>query len=240
MHSDDHTKFESSGDLRSFGRRHGRTLSPRQQTLIRDALPGYALDLSQPAPHPLTGLFKVPVTSVWLEIGFGAAEHLIWQAEQNPNIGIIGCEPYIDGVVKAVSAAEQKTLQNLALHGDDARDVLRWLPPQSLDNVFILFPDPWPKTRHRKRRLVNPVMFELLASVMRPGAPLTIATDIDDYAKTIMFAASRAYESFQWTAQSSADWRTRPGVWPKTRYEQKAAREGRRAYFLNFVRRDSA
>jgi len=228
----------SSRDLRSFGRKRGRSLSARQRALLEHELPRFKLDLENPPPKKLENLFDLEVTSLWLEIGFGAAEHLIWQARENPQTGIIGCEPYIDGVVKALSAINEHGLKNIRLHDDDVRDALRWLPPACLDRVFILFPDPWPKARHRKRRLVNLQMFQHLAHTMAPGAQLIIATDIKDYARTILIAAQKADEEFLWQADSPQDWRTRPGLWPPTRYEQKAAREGRTPYFFTFQRRE--
>ena len=148
---------QESRELRSFGRRRGRALSPRQQGLLQDVLPGVQLDFATPAPTPLTSLFKAPTSEVWLEIGFGGAEHLLWQAQNNPTAGLIGCEPFEEGVVKALSAIEQNALSNIRLHPDDARDILRWLPATSIDRAFVLFPDaPWGRAahRHRYRRLL--------------------------------------------------------------------------------------
>lgn len=172
---------------------------------------------------------------MWLEIGFGGAEHLIWQAEHNPAIGLIGCEPFEDGVAKALTAIDEKALRNVLLHPDDARDLLRWLPESSIGRAFILFPDPWPKKRHVKRRLISPHLLDLLARVLRPGAELRIGTDIGDYLRTILIAF-HGERRFRWTARGPADWRHRPADWPQTRYEQKAVRHGRRCYYLSFVR----
>jgi len=224
-----------SAHLRSFGRRRGRALSPRQQQLMNDLLPKLALDISQPSPENLNVLFPAGVREVWLEIGFGGAEHLIWQAEHNPSVGLIGCEPFEDGVVKALSAIEEKDLTNVRLYVDDARDVLSWLPDHSIDRTFILFPDPWPKKRHHKRRLVSPSLIAELARVMSPGAELRIGTDIGDYARTILIAL-QANPAFTWQASAPGDWRVRPSDWPQTRYEAKAHREKRRCYFFRFVR----
>lgn len=232
----DTSSSPTTRDLRSFGRRRGRALSDRQKSLLETVLPRTRLNLQKPPPPHLPDLFDASVNSVWLEIGFGAAEHLIWQAHQNPRTGIIGCEPYVDGVVKALSAIDEDGLANIRLYDDDVRDVLRWLKAASLDRVFILFPDPWPKARHRKRRLVNPKLLALLARAMRPGAHLIIATDIADYARSIMIAAQRAKDVFNWQAAGPRDWRSRPGKWPRTRYEEKAAREGRAPYFFTFER----
>jgi tRNA (guanine-N7-)-methyltransferase len=224
-------------ELRSFGRRRGRTLNALQQHRVDTLLPAVRLDLTSPAgPADLLSTKLVPAASgLWLEVGFGGGEHLVAQAAINPGIAFIGCEPFLDGVVKALSQIDEQGLANIRLHGDDARDVLRWLPAASIDRAFILFPDPWPKTRHRKRRLVSAATLVLLARVMRPGAELRVATDIGDYARTILEAVSRQ-QAFRWTAVSPAGWREQGPDWPVTRYQQKAIREGRRCYFLRFER----
>jgi tRNA (guanine-N7-)-methyltransferase len=222
-------------DLRSYGRRRGRKPSSRQATLWSEVYPRFALPLDSPAPNPLAALFPVAVGDVWLEIGFGGGEHLLWQAKANPDTGLIGCEPFQDGIVKALDAIEVENVGNVRLHADDARPVLRWLPAASIARGFILFPDPWPKKRHHKRRLVSEVTLADLARVMRPGAELRIATDIADYARWIMEAVVRQ-GSFAWTAQCAADWRERPSDWPPTRYEQKALGEGRRCSYFRFRR----
>jgi tRNA (guanine-N7-)-methyltransferase len=178
---------------------------------------------------------RPPVTEIWLEIGFGGAEHLIWQAEHNARAGLIGCEVYEEGVVKALTRIEELKLENVRLSTQDAREVLRWLPPASLGRVFILFPDPWPKKRHVKRRLVARGLFDLLARAMAPGAELRIATDIGDYARTILLSAL-GHRAFKWLAEGPGDWRERPADWPATRYEEKARSEGRRCCFLRFLR----
>lgn len=221
--------------LRSFGRRRGRTPSPRQQQLMNELLPELALDISQPAPESLETLFPAKVHEVWLEIGFGGAEHLIWQADHNPSVGLIGCEPFEDGVVKALTAIEEKKLANVRLYVDDARDVLSWLPDGSIARTFILFPDPWPKKRHHKRRLISPALIAELARVMSSGAELRIGTDIGDYARTVLIAL-QASSAFTWQVSGPDDWRNRPSDWPQTRYEAKAHREQRRCYFFRFLR----
>src|SRR5690606_11578905 len=165
-------------DIRSFGRRHGRKLSARQQGLLANVLPRLRIDLEQPPPENATSLFATDAKDVWLEIGFGGGEHLIWQAEHHPNVGLIGCEPYLDGVVKVLDAVETKGLKNIRVLPDDARRLLRWLPDQSIGRVFILFPDPWPKKRHWKRRLVSTQFLATLARVLKPGAELRLATEI--------------------------------------------------------------
>jgi tRNA (guanine-N7-)-methyltransferase len=223
-------------DLRSFGRKRGRKPSPRQRGLMQDVLPRVRVDLAAIPKDGLGALFPVPVEEVWLEVGFGGGEHLIHQARCNPGVGLIGCEPFEDGVIKTLTAIEEGQLGNVRLHPDDVRPLLRALPAASLSKVFILFPDPWPKARHAKRRLVSPSLLDALAGVMGSGAELRIATDIDAYARTVLEAAL-PHHAFRWTATAAADWRTPWADWPGTRYEAKALREGRRPMFLTFVRR---
>lgn len=226
MHDSDHDRDDP--DLRSFGRRRGRKLSPRQQRLLDEVLPRVRVDLAGPVPPR--------DRDIWLEIGFGGGEHLVWQAERNPGMVFIGCEPFEEGVVKVLTAIVERKLGNVYIHPDDARQLIRWLPEASIARAFILFPDPWPKRKHVKRRLVNPQTLNLLARVLRPGAELRIATDIGDYARTVLIAMQR-HPAFTWQAMSPADWRERPPDWPPTRYEQKAIREGRRGFFFRFRRR---
>ena len=222
-------------DLRSFGRRRARKLTARQQNLIDDLLPSIELDIAQTLPNDLGELFDPPTDRIWMEIGFGGGEHLIWQAQHNRNVGFIGCEPFIDGVAKVLDAVDAEQLRNVRLFAEDARLILRELPEASLDRVFVLFPDPWPKKRHHKRRLINPATLDLLARALKSGAELRLATDIADYAAG-MIIAMHHHPAFAWMARGPADWRARPSDWPQTRYEQKALREGRRCYFLRFLR----
>jgi tRNA (guanine-N7-)-methyltransferase len=227
-------KLAQPGDLRSFGRRRGRSLSERQAGLWRELLPsvsltGEAAQVANPAR-----LFSVAVREVWLEIGFGGGEHLLWQAEQHPDAGILGCEPYQDGIVKVLSAISARGGGNIRLFADDARILLRQLPAAAIARAFLLFPDPWPKRRHWKRRLVSEATLAELARVLRPGAELRIATDIAAYAEWILVAVRRQ-GSFRWLAQTPADWRRRGSDWPPTRYEAKAIAAGRRCSYFRFL-----
>jgi tRNA (guanine-N7-)-methyltransferase len=218
-------------ELRSFGRRRARTFGPRQQRLWSENLSKFTLDLTQPAATQLPA-----DRDVWLEIGFGGAEHLLWQAGHNPDVTLIGCEPFEDGVVKALGGIEDRALGNIRLHADDARPLLRWLPDHSVSRAFILFPDPWPKKKHVKRRLIGTPLLDELARVMNPGAELRVGTDIGDYARTILLAIM-PHPAFEWPARGPEDWRIRGEDWPETRYEQKAVREGRARYYFRFRRR---
>jgi tRNA (guanine-N7-)-methyltransferase len=214
-------------ELRSFGRRRGRKPGSRSAELWEGLLPELTVDLTVP--------YVSTSRPLWLEIGFGGAEHLLWQAAHNPDVALIGCEPFEDGVVKALAGIEARNLTNVRLHPDDARPLLRWLPEASLDRVFILFPDPWPKKKHIKRRLVATPLLDQLARAMKPGAELRIGTDIGDYARTILLAIM-VHPAFIWPARGPADWRIRGDDWPETRYEQKAVREGRARYYFRFRR----
>lgn len=234
MHGDKHPDV-ASRELRSFGRKRGRKISARQESLLRDLLPRVSVDLGSPAPRDLCTLFPTATSEVWLEIGFGGAEHMIAQARANPHVAVIGCEPFEEGVVKALAAIADGGLGNIRLHADDARPLLRWLPAASLARAFILFPDPWPKKRHAKRRLFSAPVLDELARVMRPGGELRFATDWGDYARHALYAAA-TQKSFSWAAASPADWRQRPPDWPQTRYETKAIAQGRRSYFFRFIR----
>jgi tRNA (guanine-N7-)-methyltransferase len=227
-------------ELRSFGRRRGRKLSARQQHLLDDVLPRVALPLGDPSPSDAAALFESEgVSRVWLEIGFGGGEHLLWQARAHADAGIIGCEVFEDGVVKALSGVEADGLRNVRVCAEDARAVLRWLPKGAINRAFILFPDPWPKKKHVKRRLINRSLLDELGRVMKPGGELRIATDIGDYLRTIL-VAFRGHGAFAWQAECPDDWRLRGTDWPGTRYEAKAQREGRKRYFLRFTRTGAA
>lgn len=227
-----------TAELRSFGRRRGRKASERQRALMETLMPRVAVDpqgiaeLGQAGP---AALFETPPREVWLEIGFGGGEHLVWQARANPDVGFIGAEPFEDGVVKVLDHIDTGRLGNIRLLADDVRPLLRAMPPACIGRAFILFPDPWPKRRHVKRRLVSPHLLDLLARVMKPGAELRIGTDIGDYART-MLIAFQGEPRFRWQAAAPSDWRVRPADWPETRYEAKAVREGRRSCYLRFRR----
>lgn len=220
MSDDDH-------ELISFGRRRGRKLSARQSALLRNFLPRLAFDAAARREASRT---------TWLEIGFGGGEHLLWQARHNPDVMLIGSEPYEDGVVKVLSAVEAEGLKNVQIHMGDARELARAIEPASIDRVFILFPDPWPKRKHAKRRLVNRALLGQLARVMKPGAELRLATDIADYVRT-MLVAFAGEPHFVWQAECPADWRSRSSDCPETRYEAKAAAAGRLRYYFRFLRR---
>lgn len=222
--------------LPTFGRRRGHRLRPRQRQLLEEALPRLRVALTGPAELDPRTLFSHPVRSVWLEIGFGAGEHLVWQAVRNPDIGLVGAEPYINGIASLLAQIEDHHLANVRIHDGDARDLLDCLIQHSLGRVFVLFPDPWPKSRHHKRRLIDRCAIEALARVMASGALLRIASDIADYQRWIMEKVCECGE-FEWLAAGASDWRQRPDDWPATRYELKAVASGRKPAYLEFRRR---
>ncbi|MEM7124116.1 MAG: tRNA (guanine(46)-N(7))-methyltransferase TrmB [Pseudomonadota bacterium] len=215
------------------GRRRGHRLSARRQHLVDELLPRVAV---APEPAILTSevLFGRPC-SVWLEIGFGAGEHLAWQAERHPDIGFIGAEPYINGVATLLASVDDGDLDNIRVVPDDIRPVLERLTPGMLDRAFVLFPDPWPKTRHLKRRLVDPRLVARLADLLADGAELRLATDDMSYARQIL-QVTTANPAFRWKARRPGDWRHRSGDWPETRYEAKAVKAGRSPVYLIFER----
>jgi tRNA (guanine-N7-)-methyltransferase len=228
----DHPHHE---DLRSYGRRRARAPSARQQALWREVLPRVAVPGDAAALTDPSAMFSPRVREVWLEIGFGGGEHLVWQAKAHPDIGLIGCEPFEDGVIKLIGAIEQEGLTNVRVCPDDARPLLRRLPAASLGRVFILFPDPWPKKRHHKRRIVSAATLAEIARLLRPGGEFRIGTDVSAYAGAILEVAQHC-PGLRWTAQGPQDWRVRPPDWPQTRYEAKAIAAGRRCYFFRFER----
>jgi tRNA (guanine-N7-)-methyltransferase len=214
-----------------YGRRKGPKLSAHQEQLLETLLPKLRLNL-QSGLDPRNYFPGRAISGVWLEIGFGAGEHLLWQVEHHPDVGLIGAEPYISGIAKLLSKLSLSlTAQegNIRIHDNDARDILEALPDASLGRVFILFPDPWPKSRHHKRRFIQMSTLDVLARVMKPGAELRFASDDADYAAwTLERIVARP--TFEWTAMRAQDWTTRPSDWPKTRYEEKAL-HGSPAYF---------
>ncbi len=215
-----------------YGRSRGKALRARQERLLADALPWVEI-----APDALRrpGLFAFEPRELWLEIGFGSGEHLIDQAKDNRDVGLVGCEPFLNGVAAALTGIEREMLTNVRLRRGDAQALVEAAPEAFFSRVFLLYPDPWPKRRHHKRRVVSQAMIEALARVMRPGGELRFATDIDDYAGWTLrrFLAS---PDFRWAASRVDDWRIPWPDWRPTRYEAKAHRAGRGSVYLTFVR----
>jgi tRNA (guanine-N7-)-methyltransferase len=218
-----------------FGRRKGHKLRARQAELVASLLPRLAVDIAQPPPADLAALFGVPVDDVQLEIGFGGGENMIAQAIARPRTGVIGVEPFVNGMAKALAAIEAADLRNIRLHFDDATALMAWLPAASLARIDLIHPDPWPKRRHWKRRFVQDAAIAQFARILRRGGELRFVTDIADYAAWTLRHFTQSAD-FVWTAERADDWRK---AWPDfggTRYHAKAAREQRPSCFLIFRR----
>jgi tRNA (guanine-N7-)-methyltransferase len=218
-----------------FGRRKGHALKPRQATLFKTLYPKLAVDLGKPAPADLRTLFD-GVDSVRVESGFGGGEHLMAQAAAHPDTGFIGIEPFLNGMAKALVAIDERKLSNVRLYHGDSTDMLAWLPKQSVARFDLLYPDPWPKKRHWKRRFVQDKSVTEIANAVRPGGEFRFASDIPSYIEWTLVRLLRSPD-FGWTAEQADDWRK---PWPgftRTRYEAKAMREGRTPCYLIFRRK---
>ena len=241
MNSDDTSPLThpSGTPWRNFyGRFKGKTLRPTQIEYLEN-------DLDALSPGPIsveenpdrTGLDMSAIFDgkpVWLEIGFGGGEHLVHQATQNPDVGIIGCEPFINGVAMLLGKIRDADARNIRVYPGDARHLFDVVPEGSIDRAFLLYPDPWPKKRHHRRRFVTAEHLEPLARVLKKDAIFRVATDIPDYVRQSLQEVPKA--GFEWLAEGPEDWRTPWGDWISTRYEQKALREGRTPHYLTFRR----
>jgi tRNA (guanine-N7-)-methyltransferase len=220
---------------RLFGRRHGRKLRVGREALLAAALPHYSVRLTPGVALDPAALFAPPIERFWLEIGFGGGEHLVWQAEAHPKVGLIGAEVYVNGVASLLRYVVERKLRNVRIYAEDARILLDALPSASIERVFLLHPDPWPKRRHAERRFINPANLDSLARVMRAGGELRVASDHPVYQEWTLEIMGRRRD-YAWLARSAADWRERPGDWPATRYEEKALKAGRRSLYLRYQR----
>jgi tRNA (guanine-N7-)-methyltransferase len=222
-----------------YGRRKGKHLKASQERYVEEDLaalsPGPVDWDLNPARKPLDLGALFAGKPVWLEIGFGGGEHMVHLAESNPGVGIIGCEPYINGVAMLLGKIRRAGVENLRVYPGDVRDMFDVLPDASIERAFLLYPDPWPKARHHRRRFVTPEHLEPLARVLKPGAIFRVATDIPDYVRQTLEEVPR--HGFDWLAERPADWREPWDDWLSTRYEQKALREGRTPHYLTFRRR---
>jgi len=218
-----------------FGRRKGRPLRDQQAAGLEEGLSTYGLELTAAAPADLCQLFASQVEEVRLEIGFGGGEHLLFRARQNPQVGFIGVEPFVNGMAKVTAALAADPLGNVRLFSEDATRLLDWLPSGGLAAIDLLYPDPWPKKRHWKRRFVGAQNLQRFARVLRPGGAFRFASDIDTYVNWTL-QHCEAHPDFEWTARTADDWHKPYEGWPGTRYEAKALREGRAPAYLTFRR----
>ena len=235
------TNHPSGAPWRNFyGRVHGKTLSDKQVDHLENTLPKIAPkgvsweENPDRDPIDLVSLFG-DNRPVWLEIGFGGGEHLLHMAKTYPDVGIIGCEPFVNGVAMLVPRIAEQGVSNARVHMGDARDVLDVLPAASLDKAFLLYPDPWPKKRHYRRRFVNREFIDPLARALKSGAEFRVATDIEDYVRQTLEVVA-AHPDFEWLAEGPQDWRNPWQDWTRTRYEAKAVREDRTPHYLTFRR----
>lgn len=223
---------------RIYGRRQSHRIRPTRKRLLEERLPDLQIRIPEDgSPIQLGEVQSARCSQHWLEVGFGGGEHLATQALANPDVTLIGCEPYVNGVARLLSLIEDA--DNVRVVIDDARLLLKALPAASIERVFVLFPDPWPKARHHKRRIVNPETLADMARILKPGGELRLATDIMSYARP-MLAAALADGRFDWQAERPADWCERPDDWPATRYEEKALQAGRSPVFFRFRRIERA
>ena len=215
-----------------FGRRKGKALRPGQRKALETALPALLLDLSEPPPPHLTAIFPALVDNVAIEIGFGGGEHLLSEARAHPEIGFIGIEPFESGLAKAVTAIARENIRNVRLFNEDATLLLDWAPPSSVTRIDLLFPDPWPKKRHAKRRFISPQNLDRIVRALRPGGRFRFATDVENYAEWTREAVARhgGLEPARASGEEAKPWTD----WPGTRYEAKALAAGRSALYLIF------
>jgi len=216
---------------RLYGRRSGHKLRKGQEELLAELLPKVEVP---EGPLSAVRLFGAALP-LELEIGFGSGEHLAAQAGDRPAHGFIGCEPFLNGLVGALAKVAGAGLENVRLHMGDALDVLERLPDASLERIFLLHPDPWPKARHAKRRMINPGPLDLFAAKLKPGGEFRLGTDDPVYCRWAMMVM-RGRPDFVWTAERAADFLNRPDGWPETRYEAKARRAGREVWYFTYVR----
>jgi tRNA (guanine-N7-)-methyltransferase len=218
-----------------YGRRKGHRLRPGRRRLLEELLPQLQVPLPTGGPLDPVSLSARRSQRIWLEIGFGGGEHLAAHAAAHPEVGLIGCEPFIAGVARLLSLIQAQDLTNIRLFTDDARLLMQALRDHCLERVFVLFPDPWPKTRHHKRRIVNPQTATEFVRLLRPGGEVRLATDDMDYVRAMLLSL-RGRPQLRWQARRAADWRQRPADWPISRYESKALAAGRACVYLRFVR----
>lgn len=218
-----------------YGRRVGRPLRRSAERLLETKLPTFEIEILDTVRLHPARLFPSALSEFWLEIGFGSGEHLVALAEPLQHIGFLGCEPFRNGVAKLLASIAEKNLENIRIFADDARLLIENIESKSLQRVFVLFPDPWPKARHAKRRIINPATIDELHRILKPGGEVRIATDFHGLVRWIMIQFVQ-HGGFEWLAASPEDWRKRTVEWPSTRYEAKALKRGHMPTYLRFRR----
>ena len=229
-----HSSFPPPAKRNFYGRVHGKTLRQSQKQYLAEDLDGVRLRGVSRAENPERAALDLSVLSgdgpLWLEIGFGGGEHMVHMAQRYPQVRLIGCEPFVNGIAMALGRMREASVDNLRLHPGDARDLFDVLPPACLERVFLNYPDPWPKSRHHRRRFVTPEHLLPPARCSAAGAEFRVATDIPDYVRQTLAEVPRA--GFVLVSQGGVAW----DDWLSTRYEQKALREGRVPHYLTFRR----
>ena len=219
---------------RFYGRRKGHKLRPGRKILIEKLLPDVIIPLcSDRKPLNPAFLFNPPVKKIWMEIGFGAGEHLAYHAQTNPSVGFLGIEPFMNGVANLLKTIDQEELKNIRLLNDDVWLLIRNLAENSLDRVFLLFPDPWPKKRHNRRRLFSNALLDQLSHKMLPQGELRFASDNICYVRHALEVIVKR-KDFIWSPRDSDDWKKPPADTIKTRYEAKAEIAGDPIVYLTF------
>ena len=231
-------KSPSGAPWRNFyGRLKGKHMKDTQKGYVAEDLAAISLPNVSWEENPKRTQIDMKAqfgdNPVWLEVGFGGGEHMVHQAVQNPHVQFLGCEPYINGVGMLLGKIRKAGVENITLHAGDARDVMDILPDGSIDRAFLLYPDPWPKKRHHRRRFVTPEHLDPLARCLKSGAIFRVATDIQDYVRQTMEQMT-VRDDFEWLAETADDWRVAWPDWHSTRYEQKAFREGRTPHYMTF------
>lgn len=217
-----------------FGRRRGKAMKPRQASLYQHQLPLLRIAIEDGhSAADIAHLFPNKPEKVRLEIGFGGGEHLVHEAGRFPQMGFIGVEPFVNSMAKFLANAADSGLKNVRVYDDDATQLLDWLPPESLDEIDLLYPDPWPKMKHWKRRFVNQTNLDRFARVLKEGGRFRFASDIETYVNWTLQHIDQ-HHAFEWTAHNADNWRKPYEGWPGTRYEAKAFREGRTPAYLTF------
>lgn len=209
-----------------WGRRQSRPLKDNQRKAMADLWPKVSLELPEQAMINTSELFAPPFKDLWVEIGFGGGEHLATQAARHPDVGFVGCEPFVNGVATLMVQIQEQSLHNIRIVKDDARLLLARLPDQSVGAIFVLFPDPWPKKRHNKRRIIQDASVDAFSRILKPAGSLILATD--DAAYGIWMQEVMAHHSeFELVLEERTSVYERPKDWPITRYEQKGLSQGR-------------
>lgn len=220
--------------IRSYGRRRTKGLRPLRAGALEGVLPQVTITLQEGTePIDPKSFFGDSPKEVWFEIGFGNGEHLLQLALNNPDIGFIGCEPFINGVSALCVGIKQNNVKNIRIWSEDARLLMARLKAHSLDRLFLLHPDPWPKTRHHKRRFVQTDTLDQIATLLKPGAEFRMATDHPELAVWLL-EKTYFHPAFTWLATCAGDWRQPPADWPETRYGQKGLKQGRPPVYFRF------